>query len=59
MYANPPILQGISLGNFEAAVGAAVVNNNVLEILIGLRQNAADAFFKIFFTVENRCNDTD
>src|SRR5690242_18786167 len=51
--------RGIASGNFTRAVGAAIVDQRVVPVLIRLAQNALYAFGEIFASVVKRSDDAD
>jgi hypothetical protein len=54
--ANPWILTGKLLCNFQSTVGTAVVHDAVLPVRIGLSQDAADAIVQELFAIIDRCD---
>jgi hypothetical protein len=51
--ANSWILASVALGNFERGVFAAVVNDDVFPVWVGLMQHAFNAFSQILGSVVN------
>ena len=59
MDSDPRVFRRIFLGDFPRGVRAAVVRDDVLEILVCLRENAFDALGERFGTVVDGSQDTD
>ena len=56
--ADPGVPVGIFLSNWQRPIVAAVVNDDILPIGIGLRQNTFDALGQILLAVVDRRQDT-
>lgn len=52
-------LIGILLGNPYRAVRAAVIDQDIIPVLVGLPEHALNAFFKIFFRIKKWGYETD
>lgn len=49
----------VTLNNIRRVVGAAVIDDYIFPVLIGLGQDALNAFSEIFLAVIDRGNNTD
>src|SRR5262245_52562230 len=59
MNPDPRIPSGVVLRESEGFVGAAVVDDGVVPVLVRLGEDAFDAFAEMVFPVVNRSNDAD
>jgi hypothetical protein len=48
---DPLVLPGVGFGDFKGAIGAAVIDDAILEVLIGLRQYTFNTFDQITLAV--------
>jgi hypothetical protein len=57
--ADPRVPVSITLRDFQCLISAAIVNDSVVPVLIGLGEYTLDALGQVFFAVVNRRDDTD